>query len=250
MDIRVDVSFKGHRKRKRLKSLIGPDATDYILDLWISTAQNHPDGKLNDMDALDIALEAGWDKDPETFVNALLECKLIDKNSDGFELHDWDEHQPWVVHAPERSAKAKHAAEKRWGKPKHATSMPQASGEETDSNAPSPNPSPNPSPCPHQKIVDVYHIKCPSLPKVQVISPTLQKTLRTRWREDPDRQDLKWWKWYFSGVNDSDYLTGKVKSWTASFDWLIGPKNMTKVLNGNYLNRDNEREEIEDWINE
>ena len=110
------MSFKGHRKRKKLKAIIGPDATDYLLDLWISTAQNHPGGHLEEMDELDIALEAGWDQDPKEFVDALLKCKLLDKNGSGYALHDWDEHQPWVVHAPERKAKAQKASKVRWDK--------------------------------------------------------------------------------------------------------------------------------------
>ena len=45
-DIRIKVSFRDHRKRKRLRSLLRPGATDYLLDLWLATAMNHPDGVL------------------------------------------------------------------------------------------------------------------------------------------------------------------------------------------------------------
>lgn len=45
-DIRLAVPFRGHRKRKRLRLLLGPGSTDYLLDLWIATAMNHPDGIL------------------------------------------------------------------------------------------------------------------------------------------------------------------------------------------------------------
>ena len=69
-DIRIAVSFKGHRKRKRLKALLGHNATDCLLDLWINTALNHPDGVLRGMDNIDISLEAGWEGDPDKFVNA------------------------------------------------------------------------------------------------------------------------------------------------------------------------------------
>ncbi len=171
-DIRINVSFNGHRKRKKLIKVLGPGATDYILDLWISTAQNHPNGKLTGMDALDIALEANWDGDAMEFLHALKECKFIDTVNGEMELHDWDEHQPWVVGAPARSAKARKAALVRYGMPdessedatsmqqasgEDATSMQQASGEDatsvqqadsedTTSTAPSPKPSPSPSP--------------------------------------------------------------------------------------------------------
>lgn len=105
-------------------------------------------------------------------------------------------------------------------------------------------------PCPYQNIIDIYHDRCKSLPIVQVVSDTLKKRLKARWREDTKRQNLEFWEWYFQGIDESDFLTGKVRDWAASFDWLIGPRNMTKVLNGNYLNRDKKMRGLEDWINE
>lgn len=63
-DIRIAVSFCNHRKRRKLKLVIGDNSTDYLIDLWLSTAMNHPDGRLIGMDETDIALAAGWDKDP------------------------------------------------------------------------------------------------------------------------------------------------------------------------------------------
>ena len=75
-DIRVWVSFKGHRKRKRLKRMLGPGATDYLIDLWISVSQDRPSGVLTGWDELDIADAADWpeDKDPEILVDALVKC--------------------------------------------------------------------------------------------------------------------------------------------------------------------------------
>ncbi len=105
--------------------------------------------------------------------------------------------------------------------------------------------------CPHQKILSVYHSKCPSLPIVQFLSDGLKSNLKSRWREDEKRRDLKWWEWYFENVSLSDYLTGKINSWMASFGWLIGPKNMTKVLNGQYLNKGSKTDRaIEEFLDE
>jgi len=114
-DIRVAVSFKGHRKRRKLRRILGERSTDYLLDLWISTAQNHPDGVLSDMDELDIAMEAGWDGGPEEFVKALVDCGFIEADGGaGYRLHDWLEHQPFVAGKEARSAQARKAAEVRW----------------------------------------------------------------------------------------------------------------------------------------
>ena len=115
-DIRISVSFRNHRKRKRLRLLLGPGATDYLIDLWIATAMNHPDGILSGMDETDIALEAGWEGDPAEFCRALLECKFLERDEEGtYFLHDWEDHQPWVVKAEARSAKARNAVNAKWG---------------------------------------------------------------------------------------------------------------------------------------
>ena len=90
-DIRLQLSFKNHRKRRKLNALLSlqPSGTDYLLDLWLSTAQNHPEGKLKGMDELDIALEAGWNGDPKQFVEALMETRLLEQNGECFELCEW-----------------------------------------------------------------------------------------------------------------------------------------------------------------
>lgn len=155
-DIRISVSFKNHRKRKRLNLLLGDGAAGYLLDLWISTAMNRPSGDLKGMDEVDIALDAGWSGDPIEFCNALISCGWLEKNSVGeYRIHDWEEHQPYVLGAPMRSARAKHAARTRWDSKEDAPSMPEAYEEDApsmpevdSSNAPSPSPDPSPDPSP------------------------------------------------------------------------------------------------------
>lgn len=125
--------------------LLGAGSTDYLIDLWINTATNHPDGALTGMDAMDVALEAGWEDDPDKFVSAMIQAGFLDQDDKGtYHLHDWGDHQPWVVESDKRSAKAKKAAEARWSKAQanhspsdeHATSMQQASTGHANSNAP------------------------------------------------------------------------------------------------------------------
>lgn len=116
-DIRIAVSFKDHRKRKRLRMMVGDRATDYLLDLWISTALNHPSGYLKGMDTLDIALDAGYDgTDPDGFVKALVACGLIEyiEEKSCYHVHDWETHQVYAIHAEARSAQASKAANSRW----------------------------------------------------------------------------------------------------------------------------------------
>ena len=154
-DIRLLVSFKNHRKRKRLKMLLGPGSTDYLIDIWLTAAEDRPDGILTSWDELDIAIAAGWEEDPAALVDALVKTKWIDKDSDGtYLLHDWEEHQGWACGAKARSSAAKKAANIRWAK---RLGQPETCEPDSDSNAsalrphqeriaPSPIPSPKPSP--------------------------------------------------------------------------------------------------------
>ena len=160
-DIRISVSFRNHRKRKRLKMILGACATDYLLDLWISTAMNRPSGVLTGMDETDIALDSGWEGDPKEFVDALLKCGFMDFDGQCYSLHDWEDHQGYVVHADVRKERAKKAAAKRWENKdiansdkeacsEHAHSMPQALEQHAKGNAPSPAPIPIPIPNPEE----------------------------------------------------------------------------------------------------
>jgi hypothetical protein len=102
--------------------------------------------------------------------------------------------------------------------------------------------------CPHQEIINLYHEILPMMPRVQIWPEANMKILRTRWKEEPDRKNLSWWRSYFEYIRESQYLTGKVKDWVADLEWLIRPKNMTKVLNGTYHKQ--KYGGIRAWLNE
>ena len=101
--------------------------------------------------------------------------------------------------------------------------------------------------CPHEKILQLYHEILPELPKVRVWPETNQKILRARWKEDPERQELSWWQSYFEYVRGSPFLLGKEKDWMANLEWLVRPRNMTKVLNGSYHRQ--KHGGIKAWLN-
>jgi len=113
-DIRISTSFLNHRKRKKLKQILGPGSTDYLIDLWISTAVNRPKGILYDMDKADIALDAGWDGNAGQFVDSLLEVGFLDWDGEWYKLHDWEKHQSWAVNSETRSVKAAKNQLLRW----------------------------------------------------------------------------------------------------------------------------------------
>ncbi|MCK5602041.1 hypothetical protein KAR91_09235 [Candidatus Pacearchaeota archaeon] len=93
-----------------------------------------------------------------------------------------------------------------------------------------------PDSCPHQEIINLYNSKLPELPAVRVWNDSSKKNLRSRWREDKERQNIKWWSDLFDTISESDFLMGKVTEWRASLTWIVGPKNFEKIMNGQYVN--------------
>ena len=88
---------------------------------------------------------------------------------------------------------------------------------------------------PFDHIVSLYHSFCPALPKLQRLTDKRKKTIRARWRADPD---LEKFKLLFNKAQASDFLTGRDGKWTnCNFDWLMHEHNMLKVLEGNYDTR-------------
>jgi len=89
--------------------------------------------------------------------------------------------------------------------------------------------------CPQQDILKIYHRVLPELPRVKQWPEGLQAILRTRWKEDPARQTLEWWESYFMYIHNSDFLMGRTKeAFLADLEWVIRPKNFTKIANGRY----------------
>ena len=104
---------------------------------------------------------------------------------------------------------------------------------------------------PYGKFVQTYRSKCvPPMPDVKEINDARKKQIKTRWLEHPD---AAFWSAYFEKAAASDFLTGRREGrdapFIASFDWLIGPKNFVKVLEGNYDNRASKTGR-EGWVEE
>ena len=78
-----------------------------------------------------------------------------------------------------------------------------------------------------------YHLLCPSLPKVIKISDARKRVIKARIKEF-GLEDIKT---VFEKTESSDFLTGKTSDFKASFDWILKPANLVKILEGNYDNR-------------
>lgn len=59
----------------------------------------------------------------------------------------------------------------------------------------------------------------------------LKKRLATVLKDHPDPV---WWQDLFARIAASDFLAGRKTDWTATLDWSVGPKNLAKILAGNY----------------
>ncbi len=96
---------------------------------------------------------------------------------------------------------------------------------------------------PEQAIVDLFHERCRSLPQVQVWNDARKRALRSRVQEAPERMNPEWWKTFFSAIEQSDFLSGRVPGrsggapFMATFDWILRPSNFVKILEGQYKNR-------------
>jgi hypothetical protein len=71
----------------------------------------------------------------------------------------------------------------------------------------------------------------PALPRVQLLTKTREAHIKARLASFPEKT---FWADLISKVNASDLLTGQKGSWACSFDWILNPNNLAKILEGNY----------------
>lgn len=88
-------------KFKRLVRRLGIPAYQVIgiLEaLWITTQKNAPRGDIGKFDNEAIAIEIGWEKDPEDLIATLVDVGWLDEcNENRLVVHDWEDNAPgWV----------------------------------------------------------------------------------------------------------------------------------------------------------
>jgi hypothetical protein len=88
------------------------------------------------------------------------------------------------------------------------------------------------------KITDCFNTVLKGiLPKCSVLTKKRISNLKARILENKtERSELSWWENYFEIIKKSDFLCGRKNKidFLASFDWIINPSNMVKILEGNY----------------
>lgn len=86
-----------------------------------------------------------------------------------------------------------------------------------------------------QQAAEIWNISADlaGLAKVQTIKGAREKKLKARLEE---LDGIEGWKMAIANVVDSDFLCGRVngKNWKATFDFLLQPKSLTKVMERSY----------------
>ena len=147
LDIRINVNFLDHPKTKRIQSKIGENGIICLIRLWCWCARFRPRGKLFDLTAEEIEDAAGWRGNSKALLACLLLCGFMDETQEGFQLHDWEEHNGWIYGSERRSSIARKNITKRWAGNTDANTDANTNAN-TNANTPSPSPSPYPSPSP------------------------------------------------------------------------------------------------------
>lgn len=89
---------------------------------------------------------------------------------------------------------------------------------------------------PYAKIKELYNKTCIDFSRVITISPNRKKAIAARWKEYGG--NIETFEKLFKMTEESNFLKGQnERHWTANFDWLMKSANMTKVLEGNYRNK-------------
>lgn len=92
---------------------------------------------------------------------------------------------------------------------------------------------------PYEAIVNLYHKKLPTLPKVVMLTAKRRGQIGARWKSGV-LPDIETWGEFFTMVSDSQWLMGKIdppegrKRFVADLEWITNESNFTKIWEGKY----------------
>lgn len=250
--IKSDSSLRNHPKMRRFARTLDIcpfKAIGHLHCLWWWVMEYAPDGDLSKYEPADIADAAGWEGDPEQFVQALVlcgpgeSCGFVDSD---MRVHDWQEyggalHKKRQSNAkrqqrfrdrkqekkgvtrdeavtshqnngPEERRVEKRRVEESREEEKHRTGNKNAGKNTLPASSPAnaaESPPEKGKNVPYKKIVNLYHELCPSLPRVETLRENRKALIRARWKENPS---LEWWERYFGRIERCDFLAGRVEA--------------------------------------
>lgn len=92
----------------------------------------------------------------------------------------------------------------------------------------------------YSQIQNEFNSICINLSAIKKITIPRKKVIDARIKEYGLETVLE----VFKIVNKSNFLNGdSERGWKASFDWIMKPSNFTKILEGNYNNRDTKQDQ-------
>jgi len=92
---------------------------------------------------------------------------------------------------------------------------------------------------PYEQIAELWNTVCGEwCPNVKKLDRERRVLIRRVWDGKRTHSKIEWWKELFEKVAQSDFLTNRDGNGTfrAPFQWCLMPKNMVKILEGNYDN--------------
>lgn len=125
--IEVHQSLPTHRKTKKLARELGfkgpggiAQAVGHLIMLWLWSVDNAPDGSLSQIDPHDVADAAGWAKEPDRFIRALLESGYLDPD---LSIHDWSDYIESLITQREARKAGNRERQKRFRDKKRYTEI-------------------------------------------------------------------------------------------------------------------------------
>jgi hypothetical protein len=89
----------------------------------------------------------------------------------------------------------------------------------------------------YKDVVDTFNRICVDLPKVREVTEARRVAIR---KAEERLRDEGGFEPFFEQIHRSDFLCGRGKGdrpWKCSFDWVLKPSNMVKILEGNFDSR-------------
>lgn len=252
--IKMRTDLFTHPKVVRIASALKADrlrTVGGLMSVWCLFDAHSTDGHLEGYDLVTVDELIGW----QGFSAAMRTVGWLDENPEGLALPEFDKHNGQSAKRRAQDSDRKRAgrlsasdADKNGTREEkrreELTTTPNGVVVDSESaddllGAAGGNKQPKAA-CPHQQIIALYHELLPTCPTVGEWTAARAQQLRTRWNEDPKRQNLDYWRRFFGYVGQSAFLTGRVpsrdgrKPFCADLEWICKLANFTKIREGKY----------------
>jgi len=267
----VQPNFLDHWKTRLLQTELGDDqlAHTYVLRLW-GHCQEQKTHRFTNLSSGALAAICRFNGAPEQLWLSLQTAGFIAVKKQSVEVHEWDKYNSGLLTSWKNGSKGgrpKKTREKPGDNPRETQRKPKPNPDETDredredgidkkNNTNQGDGSTDSKTVKNPEVefaavIELYNQICtPALPAAN-LTEIRKPHIRARWLSAGD-EPLKWFENLFKLAAASDFLCarapasgGNAQPFRANFDWLIGPKNSQKTIEGNYTNRT--KKEDSEW---